>query len=151
MTARRLKRNKRWTLAKFCFSLYVFIGAFTLIWLRTTVANLGYELSQLENQKMALLREGKLFSAERANLYSAGKIEEIAIKDLGMSFPKRDKIFFVKRTTGAAPYKASINPVKKPEWNPEPYPRAVRSIVSNRIKSVMKDIPSDHKVLKKYE
>jgi cell division protein FtsL len=112
MTARRLKRNKRWALAKFCFFIYVFISVFSLVWLRTTVVNLEYELSQLENQKKALLREGKLLSAERANLYSAGKIEEIAIKHLGMSFPKRDKIFFVRRIAGAVPYKASINPVR---------------------------------------
>jgi cell division protein FtsL len=129
MTARCLRRNKRWALTKFCFFLYVFIGVFTLVWLRTTVVNLGYELSELENQKTTLLREGKLFSAERANLYSASRIEEVAIKDLGMSFPKRDKIFFVKKTTGAIPYKASINLVRKD--------------VSNGVKPVLTDIASE--------
>lgn len=129
MTARCLRRNKRWAFTKFCFFLYVVISVFALVWLRTTVVNLSYELSQLENQKARLLREGRLFSAERANLYSAGKIEEIAIKDLGMGFPKRDKIFFVKKVTGAIPYKASINLVKED--------------VSNEVKSVPTDIASE--------
>lgn len=113
MTPRRLKKNKRWTIIKFCFFLYVFIGVFALTWLRTTVVNLEYDLSQLGDQKMALVREGRLLSAERASLYSVGKIEEVAIKELGMSFPKREEIFFVKKTTGAAPYKVFIKSVSE--------------------------------------
>lgn len=111
MMTRRVKRHKRWGLLKFCFFLFVFISVFAIVWLRTAVVNLGYELSELEKQKTLLLREGRLISAERANLYSVGKIEEVAIKQLGMSFPKREKIFFVKKTRGAAPYKASIKSV----------------------------------------
>jgi len=137
MTARRLKMNKKWILLRFCFAIYVIITMFAFVWLSTAVVNLEYELAQLEKQKAELLREGSLLSAERSHLYSAGKIEEIAIKHLGMSFPKRDKIFFVKRVTSAAPYKASINLVKRPEWNPEIYPQAIdRNIVFKRVKSV---------------
>ncbi len=117
MTARRLKRNKKWRLIKFTFSLCLFIGVFVLIWLSTTVVNLEYELNQLGKQKMELLREGRLVSAEKANFYSMEKIEVVAIKRLGMSLPKREKIFFVKKTTGAAPYKASIKSVP---WDSNP-------------------------------
>lgn len=108
MTARRLKKNKRWGFIKFCFFFYMFISVFVLIWLRIAVVKLEYELGQLREQKTALLKDGKLISAERANLYSVGKIEEVAIKQLGMTFPKREKIFFVKRVTVATPHKASV-------------------------------------------
>lgn len=113
MTTRRLKRNKRWKLIKFAFFLCVFISVFTLIWLRTMVVNLEYELSQLGKQKMELMMEENLVSAEKANSYSMEKIEENAIKRLGMSLPKREKIFFVKKTTGAAPYRVSTKLVPR--------------------------------------
>ncbi len=113
MTTRRLKRNKRWGLLKFGFFICIFIGVFTLIWLRTTVVNLEYELSQLIEQKKELNREGKLLLAEKAGFYSAERIEEVAIKRLGMSLPKREKVVFVKKTTGAIPYRVSAKSVPK--------------------------------------
>jgi cell division protein FtsL len=113
MTTRRLKRNKRWKLIKFTFFLGVFIGVFALIWLRTMVVNLEYELSQLGKQKMELMREERLVSAEKANFYSMKQIEETAIKQLGMNLPKREKIFFVKKITGAAPYRVSTKSVPR--------------------------------------
>ncbi len=111
MTTRRLKRNKRWGLLKFGFFICIFIGVFTLIWLRTTVVNLAYELSQLTDQKKELNREGKLILAEKAGFYSAERVEEVAIKRLGMSLPKREKVVFVKKTTGAIPYRVSAKSV----------------------------------------
>lgn len=98
---------------KFTFFFCVFIGVFTLIWLRTAVVSLEYELSELGRQKTELLREEKLVLAEKASFYSIEKIEEIAVKRLGMSLAKREKIFFVKETTGAAPYKVSAGPVPR--------------------------------------
>lgn len=91
----------------------MFIGVFALIWLRTTVVNLEYELSQLGKQKIELERKERLVSAEKANFYSMKKIEEVAIEQLGMSLPKREKIFFVKKTTGAAPYRVSTKLVPR--------------------------------------
>ncbi len=111
MTTRHLKRNKRWGLLKFGFFICLFVGVFTLIWLRTAVVNLEYELSQLIEQKKELNGEGKLILAEKAVFYSAERIEEIAIKRLGMSLPKREKIVFVKKATGAIPYRVSAKSV----------------------------------------
>lgn len=111
MTARRSKKNKRWALVKFCFFLYVFISVFVLMWLRMAAVKLEYELAQFGKEKSLLVKESGLISAERANLYSVVKIEEIATKELGMSFPERKKIFFVKKTIGAVPYRASMKSV----------------------------------------
>lgn len=113
MTKRRAKRDKRWKLIRFAFFFCVFLGVFTLIWLRTTVVDLEYELSDLERQKVALIREGRLFSAEKANVYSIEKIEETAVKRLGMKVPERDQIYFVQQTTGAAPYKVSARSLSR--------------------------------------
>lgn len=105
--ARRLKRDKRWGLLKLGFFVYAFVSIFTLIWLRTAVVGLEHNLSQMKGQKKALVNQGKLISAEMAKIYSVGMVDKVALEQLGMSHPKREKIFFVKRATGAAPYKAS--------------------------------------------
>jgi cell division protein FtsL len=83
------------------------MGVFALIWLRTAIVSLEYELTTLQNQKAELMREEKLMAAEKANVYSIEKIEKVAIKRLGMKLPERDKIVFVKKITGAGPYKVS--------------------------------------------
>ncbi len=110
MTKRRVnvKRNARWKMIQFAFFFCVFVCVFALIWLRTTVVNLEYELSQLGKQKWELVREGKSILAEKASFYSVEKIEHLAINRLGMSLPQRDKVFFVKKTGGAVPYAVSI-------------------------------------------
>lgn len=105
--ARRLKRDKRWGLLKLGFFVCAFVSVFTLIWLGTAVVGLEYELSQMEGQKKALVNQGKLISAEMAKIFSVGMVDKVALEQLGMSLPNRENIFFVKRATGAAPYKAS--------------------------------------------
>ena len=105
--ARRLKRDKRWGLLKLGFFICVFVSIFTLIWLRTAVVGLEHNLSQMKGQKKALVNQGKLISAEMARIYSVGSVDKVALEKLGMSLPNRGKIYFVKRATGAAPYKAS--------------------------------------------
>ncbi len=105
--ARRLKRDKRWGLQKLGFFVCAFVSVFTLIWLGTAVVGLEKELNKMEGRKKALVNQGKLISAEMAKIYSVGMVDKVALEQLGMSLPKREKIFFVKRSTGAAPYKAS--------------------------------------------
>ncbi len=107
MTKRRVKKDTRWKFIKVTFLVCMFIGAFTLIWLRTAVVGLEYELSELGTQKEELSRKSMLVSAEKANFYSVANIEESAMKKLGMGFPERERIIFVRQTTGAVPYKVS--------------------------------------------
>jgi cell division protein FtsL len=105
MITRRIKRNIKWILIKFSFFLYILLSIFALIWLRTAVVNLEYEIGELAEQKAELLSNSDLLIAERANFYSAKKIEDIAMKQLGMILPQRDNIFFVRRTGHIGPYK----------------------------------------------
>lgn len=113
MTVKRIRRSKKWTLMKFGFLLYLLIGLFAVVWLRMAVVNIEYELGELNTQKVVLVRESKLLRAQRASFYSAEKIEDIAKKELGMNLSERDKIFFVKRTQEAGPYKVSMSSESK--------------------------------------
>ena len=108
MTSKRTKRKKRWTLVKFGLTLYLAAGMFALIGLRTAVVNLEYDIGNMNKQKVGLIRKSKALSAQRAGFYSSKTIEDVATQKLGMSLPDRQKVFFVKRETGASPYKVSM-------------------------------------------
>jgi len=108
MIARRIKRTRRWFLLRLGLLMYLVLGLFALVWLRTEIVNMEYELAELNAEKLALLREERYLLAERASLYSAERIEDIATKRLGMGVPERENIFYVKRTKGADAYVASM-------------------------------------------
>lgn len=114
MTSKRLKRKKRWTLLKFGLGLYLAAGMFSLIGLRTAVVNLEYQIGDLNKQKVALIRQSKSLSAQRAGFYSSKTIEDVAVQKLGMTLPERQNVFLVKREAGASPYKVSMTvPVRR--------------------------------------
>jgi len=109
MVTRRIKRTKRRLLLKMGLLLYFVAGLFLLVWLRTAIVSMEYELAELNTQKMALLREERYLMAKRASLYAAKRIEDVAMKRLGMDVPDRENIFYVKRAKGAGAYMASMN------------------------------------------
>lgn len=109
MSGRRLKNiSKRGGLLKFGLFLYLICCLFGIVSLRTAVFNLEYELGELNMLRVDLLDERKLVAAERASFYSSAKIEDLAIKKLGMKLPERENVFFVKQTVEAGPYRASL-------------------------------------------
>jgi cell division protein FtsL len=108
MTINRVKKNKKWTIFKIGMALYLIAGLFSLVWFRTEVVSLEYELGELNKQKSSLIREQRMVTARRANFYSAKNIEETAVKVLGMKSPDRKNIFYVERTTGVSLYKVSM-------------------------------------------
>ena len=108
MTSKRTKRKKRWTLVKLGLTLYLIAGMFGLIGLKTAVVNLEYCIGDMNKQRVALMRKSRSLSAQRAGFYSSKMIENVAIKKLGMSLPDRQNVFYVKRETGASPYKVSM-------------------------------------------
>ena len=99
--------KKRGALIKVSFVIYFTFCLFALVWLRASVVNIEYELGDLEMQRADLYCERKILVAQRASLYSAEKIENVAIKRLGMTLPERENIFYVKRTAAAGVFKAS--------------------------------------------
>lgn len=113
MTSRRARRDIKWKLTKFAFTLCFLALIFSLIWFRTTTVSFEYELAQYSKQRIDLVKEEKMVLAEKANGYSVERIEGVAIKKLGMRLPDREKVYFVKQTTGAAPYKVSTKSVPR--------------------------------------
>lgn len=111
MITRRLKKNKKRGLIKFGFFLYMFIGIFALVWLRTAVIKLEYQITDLQKQKNSVEREKKLISAERAQIYSVKEIENVATNNLRMTPPQRERLFFVERILAPAPYGVPVRSV----------------------------------------
>ncbi len=108
MIHRRKKNNKKYILMRWGFPIYLVFCLFTIVWMRAAVVNLEYELGELDRIKRDLMRERKMIVAQKASFYSSEKIEEVALKRLGMNLPERENVFFVSKTPVAGPYKASM-------------------------------------------
>jgi len=108
MTTRRSKRHKKGTFLKLGLIAYLGLCLFSIVWLRAAVLNIEYELGELDSLRSDLAGERKMMVATRASFYSTEKIEKVATKRLGMIMPERHNVYFVKRSSVAAPYKASL-------------------------------------------
>jgi hypothetical protein len=108
MTTRRSKRNKKGVILKYGMVAYLGICLFSIVWLRATVLNMKYELGELDKLKSELIGESKMIVAKRASYFSTEKIEKVAVRRLGMTMPERHNVYFVKKISSAAPYKASL-------------------------------------------
>jgi cell division protein FtsL len=104
MTHRRMRHNRK----KGGFIAYFVFCLFAIIWLRSTVFNLEYEIGKLSRLRADLVNEQKMVIAQRASYYSTENIEGVAIKKLGMKLPERKNVFYVQRETVAVPYRASV-------------------------------------------
>lgn len=86
--------------------IFLLGGIFGIVWLRSSIVTMEYTISELEGKKMERLREAKMLLAERSMLLSMQKVEKTAVRSLGLVFPDRTRVVYVK---GAAqgPQKAS--------------------------------------------
>ena len=103
-----------------CIILLLF-GLFGLVWLRSSVVAISYNLRTLEEKKTASLKEMKMLLADRAKVISLASIGSSfqgrgngAYKHVssGYVFPDRVKVIHVKKHTGPETYKASLE-IKK--------------------------------------
>ncbi len=109
MTRSRVKNHKRkGACIKFGLILYLSFCLFAIVWMRAAVVNLEYELGDLDGMRADLTIERKHVSAQRANVYSTAKIEKVALRQLKMIMPDRDRVYYVDKTSSARPYKASM-------------------------------------------
>jgi len=96
---------------------FLLFGLFGLVWLRSNVVKVAYDLRNLEEKKMETLKDVKMLLAERAKLMSIEKIE-VAFRgniqkgsvyaDSGYVFPDRVRVIHVKRDKGPESLKASF-------------------------------------------
>ena len=111
-----------------CIIILLF-GLFGLVWLRSSVVSIAYDLRALEEKKMASQKETKMLLADRSKVISLaslgssyegrtqGQSYGVASGDYkhvssGYVFPDRVKVIHVKRHTGPETYKASYE-IKK--------------------------------------
>jgi hypothetical protein len=97
-----------------CIACLLF-GLFGLIWLRSSVVAVAYDLRNIEEKKMEVLKDRKALLADRARIMSLGKID-VSFRDAqgegkyasAYIFPDRVRVIHIKRNKGPEPYRASI-------------------------------------------
>lgn len=78
------------------FVILLLCGLFGIVWLRSNFISVEYTISELENKKVDRLREAKMLMAEKASLMSMHKVEKTAVRNIGLVFPDRKKVVYVK-------------------------------------------------------
>jgi len=87
---------------------FLLFGVFSVVWLRAGVRTVEYAISTLENKRKEALNEKKMLMAEKASLLSVQNIKSTGDKKLGLIFPDRVKVVYVKKKGTPAPYRASL-------------------------------------------
>jgi hypothetical protein len=103
-----------------CIIVLLF-GLFGLVWLRSSVVSIAYDLRALEEKKMASQTETKMLLADRSKVISLASIgSSFQVQSQGSGggdyrhvssgyvFPDRVKVIHVKRHAGPETYKASF-------------------------------------------
>jgi hypothetical protein len=97
--------------------ILLLLGLFGLVWLRSSVVSVSYDLRTLEEKKLESLKDMKMLLADRSNLVSLAQIggtskgklsAENHLVSSGYVFPDRVKVIHLKRHTGPETYKASL-------------------------------------------
>lgn len=83
-------------------------GIFSIVWLRSSVRTVEYSIAQLDNKRMETLKERKMLLAEKASLLSIQNVKDTGDGKVGLVFPDRVKVIYVKKEKGVTPYKASL-------------------------------------------
>ncbi len=82
-------------------AIVVVIGLMVYVGGKVQLMRLGYQIDELEKQKQDLERANRALQIEASSLSAPGRIEEIAVKRLGMVRPARENIVVVRRMTTA--------------------------------------------------
>ncbi len=83
--------------------LSILLLIFGIIWLRSSIVSLEYNISSLEKKKLHLMKENKGIVAEKARLLALERFENSDSR--GFVFPDRVRVVYVKETTNKEPYK----------------------------------------------
>ena len=72
--------------------LWILVSCFAYVWCQTQVLNLGYRLSEAHRQHAKLADENKKLHLEMARLRAPERLEQIALRQLGLKHPDKDQI-----------------------------------------------------------
>lgn len=108
----RLERGSRSILGVIIKSILLCLPPlfiFFIIWLRSNVVTMEYELGKLQSRKIQLIQDKQELLARKAQITSAMRVEYVAQNDLGLTYPSRQKVFYVKPSAGVIPYRAGLS------------------------------------------
>jgi cell division protein FtsL len=91
------ERSRRGSLRRTLIILLVLTGLILYVGGKVKIVKLGYQIEALEQEKKGLERANAALRIEASSLSSPARIEEIAIKRLGMVRPSKENIVVVKR------------------------------------------------------
>jgi hypothetical protein len=83
---------------------------FSVVWIRSSVVSLEYQLSSLEIKKKELMRDAKMLGAQRTGLLTLNRFERVASSEGGLMFPDRMKVVYVKNQRERGALTASFVP-----------------------------------------
>ncbi|HHN64317.1 MAG TPA: hypothetical protein ENK09_03025 [Nitrospirae bacterium] len=82
---------------------------FSVVYLRSSITALEYQLGQLQLEKLRLINKKSELIARRAKATSLKKIELVATRKMGLRYIDRQKVFYVKEVAPPAPYTAGLD------------------------------------------
>jgi cell division protein FtsL len=91
------QRSRSGNLRRAIIILLILTGLILYVGGKVKIVRLGYQIEALEQEKKGLERSNAALRIEASSLSSPARIEEIAIKRLGMVRPSKDNIVVVKR------------------------------------------------------
>jgi cell division protein FtsL len=84
-------------------ALLIIAGLILYVGGKVKIVRVGYQIEGLEREKRDLERENRSLLIEASSLSSPARIEEIAVKRLGMVRPAKENVVVVKRKGNANP------------------------------------------------
>ncbi|HOO90972.1 MAG TPA: cell division protein FtsL [Syntrophales bacterium] len=87
----------RWRFSRLIFGALMFMAVILVsVWFRISITNIDYRIAEEMHLRDRLLEENRRLKIEIATLKSPGRIESIARNTLGMDYPERDQVIFLK-------------------------------------------------------
>ncbi|MGH7369416.1 MAG: septum formation initiator family protein [Candidatus Methylomirabilaceae bacterium] len=79
-----------------CLGGLVLLGVLFYVWQHIQVVRLGYEIEQLQGERVTLLRREKELRVDLARLKSLRRVEEIARRELGLTTPVSGQVMTIE-------------------------------------------------------
>src|SRR5262245_49972421 len=93
-----LRANKPTSVVMLLSVAIVLVGILLYIWPQVQRVALGYQQSALRVRRQQTLQKQKELQIERATLRQPARIEEIALRSLGMQRPNVSQVIYVRPT-----------------------------------------------------
>lgn len=91
------ERSRRGNFRRVVITLFIITGLLLYVGGKVKIMRLGYQIESLEREKQELERANRSLRIEASSLASPARIEELAVKRLGMIRPAKENIVIVKR------------------------------------------------------